>query len=100
MAWQTDTQLTMVLFGALILSGCGNDADDAEDSAAACNSDWYAFVESAVSTGDGRGHGPDPGSEEWRSTVEFRLGIRGIPEVPSRMTEDWCRYIDAQLHAE
>jgi len=84
----------------LILSACGNDAGNAEDSAAVCGPDWYAFIESSVSTGDGQGHGPDPGSEEWRSTVEFRLGIRDLPEVPKRMTDEWCRFIDAQLHAQ
>jgi hypothetical protein len=89
-----------LIIGLLALPGCGDQTRNAEDSAAVCGPDWYAFVESSVSTGDGRGHGPDPGSEEWRSTVEFRLGVRGLPEVPERMTEAWCRYVDAQLHAQ
>ncbi len=84
----------------LMLPACGNNTNDAEDSAAVCGSDWYEFIESSVSTGDGQGHGPDPGSEEWRSTVEFRLGIRDLPEVPNRMTDAWCRFIDRQIHAQ
>ena len=55
---------------------------------------WYAAVESRVGTGDGQGHGPDPGSGEWRSVVEFRLGIRGDPSVPARDGSTWCDYID------
>ena len=62
-----------------------------------CGDDWYALVESKLPTGDGAGHGPDPGSDEWRSVVEFRLGIRGDATVPDRSTPDWCKYIDTQL---
>ena len=92
--------LTGTALGALTLAGCGKQVDNVEDSAPACGPDWYAYIESSITTGDGRGHGPDPGSEEWRSTVEFRLGIRGLPEVPERMTDEWCRYIDARVHAQ
>ncbi|WMC11684.1 MliC family protein [Oceanimonas pelagia] len=45
-------------------------------------------------TGDGLGHGPDAGSGEWKSVVEFRLGIRGATGVPERETQAWCEYID------
>ena len=59
-----------------------------------CTSDWYSLVEKQVPTGDGRGHGPDLGSSEWRSVVEFKLGIRGNPYIPPRHTDQWCDYID------
>lgn len=45
-------------------------------------------------TGDGQGHGPDLGSDEWKSVVEFKLGIRGDPQVPGRDSQAWCTYID------
>ncbi|GJL53978.1 MAG: lipoprotein [Nitrospirales bacterium] len=45
-------------------------------------------------TGDGQGHGPDVGSEEWKSVVEFKLGIRDKPNVPNRDSIAWCRQID------
>ena len=93
-------RLAIAALVVLTLASCGNQTGNAEDSAAVCGSDWFAYIESSVSTGDGRGHGPDPGSKEWRSTVEFRLGVRGLPEVPERMTDEWCRYVDAQLHAQ
>ncbi len=59
-----------------------------------CSHAWYKFIEEKVVTGDGHGHGPDVGSAEWKSVVEFKLGIRGNPDVPSRESDDWCRYID------
>ena len=63
-------------------------------SAGVCSEEWYSRVEAQVDTGDGRGHGPDPGSTEWRSTVEFRLGIRDDPRGPPLETEAWCRHIN------
>ena len=51
-------------------------------------------------TGDGRGHGPDLGSEEWQSVVEYKLGIRGKTETPERNTAMWCRYIDELMFAD
>lgn len=68
---------------------------DAQDRPAPCTDAWFRYIEERVGTGDGRGHGPDPGSDEWRGTVEFRLGIRGDPGIPERMSPEWCRYIDA-----
>jgi len=62
-----------------------------------CTEPWYAFVESKVSTGDGMGHGPDADSAEWKSVVEFKLGIRGTAGIPDPSTDEWCNYIDKQI---
>ena len=43
------------------------------------------------------GHGPDIGSEEWKSVIEFKLGVRGNPNVPDRNSREWCRFIDDLL---
>lgn len=59
-----------------------------------CSDSWERFIEANVPTGDGQGHGPDIGSEEWKSVVEFKLGIRGGPEVPKRDSQYWCRHVD------
>lgn len=59
-----------------------------------CSQSWYRWIEQKVPTGDGQGHGPDVGSDEWKSVVEFKLGLRGKPDVPGRDSETWCRYID------
>jgi hypothetical protein len=53
-----------------------------------------------VTTGDGQGHGPDIGSDEWRSVVEFKLGIRGNPAVPPSNTDAWCRFVDERMRAD
>lgn len=59
-----------------------------------CTESWFHAVEAAISSGDGMGHGPDIGSEEWKSVIEFRLGIRGNPNVPDRNSLEWCKYIN------
>ena len=74
-------------------AGCGGQ-DAALEGPAPCTPAWYRSVEERVGAGDGQGHGPDVGSEEWRSVIEFRLGVRGSSEVPDRDGEAWCGYID------
>lgn len=59
-----------------------------------CSGNWYRSVEARVGTSDAQMHGPDIGSEEWKSVIEFKLGVRDKPDVPNRASEDWCRYID------
>jgi len=65
-----------------------------ENSNISCIYYWYSLVEKKVLIGDGSGHGPDLGSDEWRSAVEYKLGIRDNPEVPPRDTDQWCEYIN------
>lgn len=60
-----------------------------------CAAGWAQAVETNVGTGDGRGHGPDVGSHEWQSVVEFRLGVRGPTGLPARGSAPWCAYIEA-----
>ena len=62
-----------------------------------CSSDWLVFVEEKVQTGDEHGHGPDFGSEEWRSVVEFKLGIRDDPANPPSDSREWCGFIDGLI---
>jgi hypothetical protein len=59
-----------------------------------CTKEWFQAVEEQFTTGDGKGHGPDLGSFEWRSVIEFKLGIRGSAGIPDRRGEDWCEYIN------
>ena len=59
-----------------------------------CTADWFQAVEQEVKTGDDSGHGPDLGSPEWRSVVEFRLNIRDDAGVPDRASHQWCEHID------
>jgi uncharacterized protein len=59
-----------------------------------CSDAWYRFIEEKVPTGDGQGHGPDIGSDEWKSVIEFKLGIRDQSDLPRRDSQAWCGHID------
>lgn len=59
-----------------------------------CSDPWYPYIDGIVVTGDGAGHGPDVGSDEWQSVVEFKLGVRGDSNVPARSSAAWCEFVD------
>ena len=82
-----------LVVAAAPFAGCRRN-ESPSDTSAVCSESWYRMVGEKVPTGDGEGHGPDAGSDEWKSVVEFKLGIRGKPDVPKRDTEAWCRHID------
>jgi len=86
-----------ILFCIFALSSCGFEQNPGPDLQP-CSDEWFQFVEEKLSTGDSEGHGPDLGSSEWRSVVEFKLGIRGDPIIPARETDQWCTYIDEKIH--
>jgi hypothetical protein len=69
------------------------------EPAAPCSEAWYQYVETELVSGDGQGHGPDLGSDEWKGVIEFKLGIRGQAGLPARASDDWCQYIDGLLRA-
>ena len=81
----------------IFVAVCAQAGDDYRSSMAAetlCSDSWNQFIEKKIPTGDDRGHGPDVGSGEWKSVIEFKLGIRDKPGLPDRDSEAWCRYID------
>jgi uncharacterized protein len=86
----------LVMFlGAVTGSSKASDvANSASQTGVFCTDAWYKFIEESVSTDDGRGHGPDIGSDEWKSAVEFKLGIQGKSDLPRRDSDAWCRHID------
>jgi hypothetical protein len=67
------------------------------DVPAPCSNKLYEWLESQIQSGDGMGHGPDIGSTEWMSVIEFKLGLRGRPQVPNIGTNAWCGFIAKQL---
>ncbi len=85
--------LTIIVFCLSTIIGCSSVADR-QLNYSVCSNKWYALVEERVITGDGQGHGPDIGSAEWRSVVEFKLSIRGNKNNPSLESEQWCQYIN------
>jgi uncharacterized protein len=88
--WST---VFLILLAATFTEASGVNKSLPEMSAL-CSQPWEQFIERNVRTGDDRGHGPDLGSDEWKSTVEFKLGIHNSPDIPDRNSESWCRYID------
>jgi uncharacterized protein YecT (DUF1311 family) len=78
---------------AIAVAACDRD-DPGSATSDSCSESFYRTIEEKVQTGDGQGHGPDVGSDEWKSVVEFELGVRGDADVPERDSEDWCRHID------
>lgn len=82
------------LFAVIVLAGCTIERQ-ASPTPEPCSETWFAWVENRVPTGDNAGHGPNPGSAEWKSVIEFRLGIRDDPAVPDVDSDAWCGHIDA-----
>lgn len=87
----------IAIFLLLLLTACPNRSPESAAPPGQCTATWYRTVEATVSSGDGMGHGPDIGSEEWQSVIEFKLGVRGNPDVPERNSQEWCRFIDDLL---
>lgn len=83
----------------LFASACSSDAERGTDPEP-CTAEWQQWVESRLTTGDAHGHGPDIGSDEWQSVVEFKLGVRGDPAVPPRDADAWCRFVDERIRAD
>ncbi|MCW3171093.1 hypothetical protein [Shewanella subflava] len=100
-AWPCGLLFTISLF----LSGCDNaqphpevlDVQSQQPIVINCSDDWYQQVEKQLRSDDGQGHGPDLGSDEWQSVIEFKLGLRGDLSVPKRNTDAWCTFIDERL---
>lgn len=84
--------ISCLVIAAAPFTACQRDEPPSQTSV--CSEAWYRMIDEKVQTGDGQGHGPDLGSDEWKSAVEFKLGIRGDPDLPRRDTEAWCRHID------
>ena len=67
-----------------------------EESQTLCPAARLAALEVAVGSDDGAGHGPDIGSNEWHSAIEFRRGLRGRKDLPKRGTIAWCKYVESK----
>lgn len=87
-------QLLMLLGFSLTVACSQNPADQ---SAAPCSAERYAAIEAAIQSGDGMGHGPDIGSGEWKSVVEFKLGLRDKEATPSADATEWCDFIEQYI---
>jgi len=59
--------------------------------------DSFEAIERKLKTSDSHGHGPDIGSNEWKSVVEFKLGVRGEAFLPPHNNPHWCKFIESAL---
>jgi hypothetical protein len=47
-----------------------------------------------VGVSDEYGHGPDVGSGEWYSSVEFLTGLSKETSLPEAGTDAWCEVVE------
>lgn len=64
-----------------------------------CDDEWNAWVERAVGSDDGQGHGPDIGSAEWQHTITFRLKLTA-DNLPPLGSQAWCQLIDQTIKSK
>ncbi|WP_101758826.1 MliC family protein [Oceanicoccus sp. KOV_DT_Chl] len=83
----------------VLLIACTESDKTSVSAASLCTNEWFQSVEKSVVSGDGQGHGPDVGSDEWKSVVEFKLGLRGDASLPARASSEWCSYIDQRIQS-
>lgn len=93
--------VVLLVNGCMDTSSTDPDIEMAElkatDALKPCSKVWMVFVEDRLITSDGQGHGPDLGSDEWKSVIEFKLNVRGEAEVPNRNSAEWCYYVDEKI---
>ena len=90
----------MLLVFVVSCTNASDAVNSTQQTKTPCSNEWYLSIEEKVRTGDGQGHGPDVGSDEWKSVIEFKLGVRGKSTVPQRDSEVWCRYVDHLVQTE
>ncbi|OKY27455.1 MliC family protein [Thalassotalea sp. PP2-459] len=84
----------LVMLLLLSVSSCtSNNEHRSTDESSSCSLQSYQLIANQVHTGDELDHGPDIGSDEWKSVIEFKLGIRGNSSIPARSSGRWCVYI-------
>lgn len=82
---------------SLVLAAC-TEKPTPNTSTVICDQNSFQVLEQLIGTGDGEGHGPDVGSHEWQSVIEFRLQLRGDKNLPAHDHPDWCAYILQAAH--
>jgi uncharacterized protein len=91
------SRLIVLIIFVAVLAQANDDHRPSMAAETRCSDSWNRFIEETVPTSDNQGHGPDVGSGEWKSVIEFKLGIRDQPNLPDRDSEAWCRHIDQMV---
>ncbi|MDA7892308.1 hypothetical protein OAE72_01655 [Akkermansiaceae bacterium] len=59
---------------------------------------WAMWADEKHSTGDGQGHGPDVGSDEWAYALGTQLGISDSQgHGPDIKSDEWRRAVENKL---
>lgn len=82
-------------FFGIFVSACAHTSKAPAEKILLCDKESYEIIERRLRTSDTYGHGPDIGSDEWKSVVEFKLGVRNEPFVPPKHTDAWCQFIQS-----
>jgi hypothetical protein len=89
-----------LLMLALSLAGCALHEEagtDFSQTNEGCTDSRLQEIEKQISSGDGLGHGPDIGTDEWKSVIEFRLGLSDDDSTPAPSSDIWCDYIEIKV---
>ena len=89
-------QLPLTTIICIAVAACSSTSSDPIlilEQTATCSDQVLLHIDGMVVTQDDQGHGPDQGSEEWHSAVEFKLNVTSKPDLPARNSNEWCAYI-------
>ena len=89
-------QLPLTTLTCIAVAACSSTSSDPIhilEQTATCSDQVLLHIDGMVVTQDDQGHGPDQGSEEWHSAVEFKLNVTSKPDLPARNSNEWCAYI-------
>lgn len=96
-------QLPLTTLTCIAVAACSSTSSDPIlilEQTATCSDQVLLHIDGMVVTQDGQGHGPDQGSEEWHSAVEFKLNVTSKPDLPARNSNEWCAYIAVLINQE
>lgn len=95
------TLIRCMLSGAIVvlLASCTSPGKPPGQPESSCDMARFEDIDAQLQSGDGMGHGPDIGSDEWKSVIEFLLGLRGAEGLPSHHSPKWCDAIQQAIDA-
>lgn len=85
--------LLVALLLTFVIACSSNKENNLANTTPSCSPQIYQLISDQVQTDDALGHGPDIATDEWKSTIEFTLGLRGESSTPSHTSDQWCGYI-------
>ncbi len=98
----------LVAVALLSIGGCQQSPDSSTQSASQsasmsdepCPAAIMSRVQHYISAQDGQGHGPDPGSAEWFSSIEHKLSRQSVSSFPPAGSLLWCDRVLSALNVQ